>query len=235
MSVSPQIPLRLHPSAPERFEDFVPGPNQAVVDALRELSAQPGACLFMQGPAASGKTHLMNALCCEQRQRGAQAWYIALAGLEPGAWELLRGLGGLVCFDDLHAVVGEPQWEEALFHAFNEIRDAGGQIVVSSRSPLRALDFALPDLASRMAWGLRFRLEPLGEPDRQRVLAARARKLELELPAEVEQFLLRRLSRDLGSLLAALEKLHRAALADKRRVTVPLARQVLAEELAREQ
>lgn len=231
MPVSPQIPLQLHPSRRERFEDFVAGPNRAALEAIRDLPAQPGASLFIQGPQASGKTHLLNALCTEHRDRGGAAWYIALNNIEPGAVALLSGLQGLMCFDDLHAVVGDPRWEEALFHTFNRTLASGGQLVATSRTPLKSLPFALPDLASRMAWGLRFRLQPLAEEDRLMVLRNRARALDLDLPEDVERFLVRRISRDMGSLLGALSKLHRGALADKRRVTVPLAREVLADEL----
>lgn len=232
MLFSPQIPLQLHPPRPDRFEDFVPGPNRAAVEALRELGAQPGGSLFLYGPPSSGKTHLLNALCVETRERAGVAWYIGLERLSPDASAGLSGLQGLVCFDGLHAVAGERHWEEALFHCFNEVRAGGGQVVASSSVPLSGLEFALPDLASRMAWGVRLRLEPLGEAERLEVLRARAHSLDLDLPEEVRSFLLRRISRDLGSLLDALEKLHRAALADKRRITVPLARQVLADELS---
>lgn len=230
MLVSPQIPLELEPARPDRFEDFVAGPNQTVVDALRALGGEAGASLFLHGPPSSGKTHLLNALCMERREQGATAWYIGLEHLAPEASAGLKGLQGAVCFDGLQAVIGDAGWEEALFHCFNEVFEQGGQVAASSRVPLSALQFALPDLASRMAWGPRLKLQPLGERDRLRVLRARARRLELDVPPEVEGFLMRRISRDLGTMLEALEKLHRAARADKRRVTVPLARQVLAAE-----
>jgi len=231
--VSPQIPLKLEPARPDRFEDFVAGPNQAAVEALRVLGGQAGASLFLQGPPSSGKTHLLSALCMERREQGAAAWYIGLEYLKPEARAGFRGLDGLVCFDGLHAVVGDPGWEEALFHCFNEVLERGGQLAASSRVPLSGLKFALPDLASRMAWGPRLKLLPLEERDRLGVLRARARRLELDVPPEVERFLMRRISRDLGTMLEALEKLHRAARADKRRVTVPLARQVLAAQPVR--
>ena len=235
MLVSPQIPLQLQTPVPKRFEDFIAGPNESAVAAIRNLLGQSGASLFLSGPPSSGKTHLLTAACIALREEGAPAWYLNLDGMEPGARALLKGLEGLVCFDGLHAVVGDSRWEEALFHCFNEVREAGGEILAASRQPLSALQFALPDLASRMAWGLRFRLEPLGEVERLAVLRSRARRLELDLPEEVESFLLRRISRDLGTLLDALEKLHGGARADNRRVTVPLARQVLAAELENEE
>lgn len=198
-----------------------------MVDALRAIDSGPGDSVFLSGPAASGKTHLLNSLCMERQLQDMPAWYIGLNKLDREAAAGLRGLHGTVCVDDLHAVVGDVTWEEALFHCFNEVRSGGGQVVVSSQFPLSTLEFALPDLASRMAWGIRCNLKPLNEDERMEVLRVHARQLELELPDEVEQFLMRRISRDLASLVDVLGKLHERALSEKRRVTVPLAREVL--------
>lgn len=206
------------------------GPNQAIVDTLRSLGSESVDSLFLQGATASGKTHLLNALCVERKQQNLPAWYIGLENLGRDAAAGLQGLHGAVCVDGLHAVVGDVEWEEALFHCFNEVRAAGGQVIVSSRVSLSALEFALPDLASRMAWGIRCTLKPLNETERMDVLRVHARQLELELPVEVEQFLMRRISRDLGSLVGLLEKLQERSLAEKRRVTVPLAREVILSE-----
>ncbi len=228
---SPQIPLDLQPPGPDRFEDFVIGPNRAAVDSLKSLASHPGGSVFIQGPPGSGKTHLLNALCMEQREQRQPAWYIGLENLKSEAAAGLRGLEGLVCFDGLHAVTGDDQWEEALFHCFNEVRGGGGQVAISSRMPLSALDFSLPDLASRVAWGIRSQLKPLDEQQKMEVLRLRASRLELDLSPEVEQFLLKRISRDLGSMLTALEVIQQRALAEKRRVTVPLARKVFLSDL----
>lgn len=226
---SPQIPLQLQPSDFHQFESFVAGPNQAVVDALQATGPDASDSLFLQGSPASGKTHLLNACCTETRAQGGIAWHIGLARVGSDAAAGLKGLQGTVCFDDLHAVVGDATWEEALFHCFNEVRSGGGRVIVSSREPLSALRFSLPDLASRMAWGLRVALKPLNDEERLEVLRTRARQLELEVPPEVEQFLMRRISRNPGTLADLLEKLQARVLAEKRRVTVPLAREVLHE------
>ena len=81
-----------------------------------------------------------------------------------------------------------------------------------------------------MAWGIRLALKPLDERERLEVLRQRAFQYELELPAEVEQFLMRRAERNIRSLLGLLEKMHERVLAEKRRVTIPLAREVLMNE-----
>jgi DnaA family protein len=59
------------------------------------------------------------------------------------------------------------------------------------------------------------------------ILEQRARSLRIELPEEVRDYLIRHSRRDLASLLSALEQLKDAAFAGKRKLTIPLAREVL--------
>jgi DnaA family protein len=172
---------------------------------------------------------LLNALCHRARERGLSAFYIALKRLPPEAAAGLSGLRGLdlVCVDDFDRVAGDADWEQALFRCFNEVRAAQGRLLVSSREPLSALELALPDLASRLGWGVRQAMNAPGDDDKLAILAHRASAMRIEVPPDVQRYLLRYGRRDLSSLLAALERLREAAFADKRRITVPLAREVL--------
>ena len=233
MQQSPQIPLQLEPHRPDRFEDFVVGPNGTVLAAVRQLLEEPGGVLYLSGPAGCGKSHLLNALCHEARSRGLNAFYLALARLPTEAAAGLEGLRGLdlVCVDDLDAVAGDPAWERALFRCFNEVREAHGRLLVAAALPLASLPLGLPDLASRLAWGVRQNLQAPDEAGKLAVLRQRALALRIEVPGEVQSYLLRYGRRDMASLLAALEKLKDAAFADKRRITIPLAREVLDEQL----
>ncbi len=232
MLFSPQIPLQLEPHRDSRFEDFVAGPNGAVLEAVRQVPDEPGASLFLSGPEGSGKTHLLNALCLAMRESGRTAFYAGLKHLSPEAQETLEGLEGLdlVCVDDLQAVAGDEAWETALFHLFNRVRDTGAGLAVASRERLSALPLGLPDLASRLAWGLRLQLQALDDPDKLEVLRRHAASLGIELPPEVGKYLLERGPRNLAGLIAAVGRMQRAAFAAKRRITVPLAREVLREQ-----
>lgn len=229
MLFSPQIPLELEARRPDRFEDFVPGPNEGALAAVRQLLDEPGSSLFLSGPDGSGKSHLLNALCHAAREQGMAAFYIALKRLPEEAADSLKGLRvlDLVCVDDLDCVTGNPVWENALFGCFNEIRAAKGRLLVSSRVSLASMDFYLPDLASRLTWGVR---QKLGMPDDEGkldILRQRADALRIELPEDVQKYLIKYSKRDMLSLLQALEQLKDAAFVGKRKITVPLAREVL--------
>jgi len=229
MLFSPQIPLQLMPRRDSRFEDFVTGPNKAVVEAIKQMPDEPGSHVFLYGDKGSGKTHLLNALCYETRERQGRAFYLALKRLPKDAIESLQGLEqlDLVCVDDLHVIAGDRAWEEALFHCFNRIREADGRLLVSSRKRLSALNLGLPDLASRLAWGLRLPLMPLADQEKLAVINLHSNALGFSLSEEVQHYLLKHHDRSLTALIQTVENLHQAALTNKRRVTVPLAREVL--------
>jgi DnaA family protein len=229
MLFSPQIPLQLTPLRDSRFEDFVVGPNHAVVEALRHMPDEPGSHIFLFGGEGSGKTHLLNASCYEMRERQGRAFYLALKRLPKDAIASLQGLEelDLVCVDDLHLIAGDRVWEEALFHCFNRIRENNGRLLVSSRKRLSALELVLPDLASRLAWGLRLPLMPLDDTDKSTVIDLHCDALGFRLPGDVRQYLLKYHDRSMGALIQNVENLHQAALVHKRRITVPLAREVL--------
>lgn len=229
MLFSPQIPLPLEPRRAGSLDDFVTGPNQAVLSAVRHLHEEPAVSLFLQGAEGSGKSHLLNAACHASRDAGRTAFYAGLKRMPADAWATLEGLDDtdLVCIDDLDLRVGSPDWEEALFHLYNRLRDRGGKLLLASRLHLSALDIGLPDLASRLASGLRLQIEPLDESGKQEVLERHALSLGIELPEEVGQYLLSRGHRSLAKLIHAVERLQQAAFSGKRRITVPLARDVL--------
>jgi DnaA family protein len=229
---SPQIPLQLEPRRPDRFEDFIAGPNQAALAAVVAMLDETGVSLFLSGPQGAGKSHLLNALCHAARERGLAAFYIALKRLPQEAAAGLEGLQGLdlVCVDDLDYVAGDPVWEEALFACFNQVRAAGGRLLISSSRPLASLSFQLPDLASRLAWGVQQKLRVPDDEGKLEILQQRARSLRIEVPQDVQNYLLKHGKRDMASQLTLLDQLKDAAFADKRKITVPLARQVLSEQ-----
>ena len=133
----------------------------------------------------------------------------------------------LVCIDDLHVIAGDQAWEEALFHCLNRIRESDGRLLVSSRERLSALKLGLPDLASRLAWGLRLQLAHLDDQDKLAVINLHSDALGLNLPSEVQQYLLKHHDRSMTALIHSVESLQQAAITHKRRITIPLAREVI--------
>jgi len=226
---SQQIPLQLQPAHHKLLDNFVAGPNRAVLDSLHEFLDQPAGAILLSGPEGSGKSHLLSAVFHQALEQGLNSIYLSLKQMPAAGVEVLSDLDqlDLVCVDDLQAVVGLPQWEQALFHLFNRVREAGGGVLMASRFSARQLAVELPDLKSRLGWGLQLRLKPMDDSDKLKVLRQTARREGAELPEDVARYLLRHGPRGMKALLDHLDQLQQAAFAGKRPLTVPLARSIL--------
>lgn len=228
--MSRQLPLPVGLRDGNRFDNFLPLGNGEALAAVQALVAGREAFVCLAGPDGTGRTHLLEAAIDALAAQGVAVAYLPLAELAPLGPGVLQDMvvpEGLVCLDDLDRVAGDRAWEEALFHLYNRVRDAGGRWLSAAVSPPSAAGFVLPDLASRLGACLIARLQPLDDESRLAVLVARAGGRGLELPPDAGRWLLARTSRRLEDLIATLEVLDRAALVHQRRLTVPFLRQVL--------
>ena len=226
MSAQLALPLALADHAV--FASYWRAGNEAAVAFLERLAEERrGGGAWLWGGEATGKSHLLQALCASL---GAEAVYVPLVAVADAGPGLLDGLASrrCVCIDDVQQVAGNAAWELALFDLANQLADAEGVLVVAATAPPRKCGLVLPDLASRMGRLPAFRLLPLAEGERARALALRARLRGLELPADTARFLLRRARRDMRSLYAVLDRLDNESLKAQRRLTIPFVREVLA-------
>jgi DnaA family protein len=220
-----QLPLAIGPEPEPRFENFLPGPNVAVLAFLHNLP-MPGAPVYLWGPSGAGKTHLLQALAERCRAQGQLAAWFDAATAPP--WSLPPGRA-LVVIDRCEALAAEAQ--HSAFALFEDAAAQGVQIAAAGRLP--PVDLPLrDDLRTRLAWGHVFALEPLGEVETRAAMRREADRRGIFLSDAVMDHLLTRLPRDLGHLMRLLDRLDAFALARARPVTLPLLRQLLVEEAA---
>lgn len=230
-----QLPLGVHLSEAASFESYHPGPNQEVVAALRALARGEGPpLLFLYGPAASGKTHLLQALTRAAALEQACA-YVPLAQFGPAdAAEALQGFeqADLLCVDDLDVLAGGSAGALALLRLLDRRRAHDGRCVLAATAPPERLGATLPDLRTRLSAAATYGLKPLSDGDRERLLLDRARARGLDLPGDAARALLARLPRDAGSLVRALERIDRDLLTAQRRLTLAFVQQWLKDNTA---
>ena len=221
-----QIPLPIVTAAAPGFEHFIAGANALVLDEIQRIG--PGAApLYLWGPAGSGKTHLLQSLAARVAAAG-----VGVVRLDADASG--DGLGcdeatGLVVLDDCECYDAAQQ--RCAFAAF--VHAATHHIPIAAAGRLPPVDLPLrEDLRSRLGSGPVFALQPLAEPQIRAALRSEADRRGLVLPDELVSYLLTRFERDLGHLMAQLERLDRYALVTKRALTLPLLRQMLADEAA---
>jgi DnaA family protein len=99
--------------------------------------------------------------------------------------------------------------------------------VISASAPSRNLGLGLPDLASRLDWGVAYQLKTLDDEGKLSALQLRAELRGFKLPTDVGRLLLSRLSRDMSTLLAALDLLDNASFQARRKLSLPFTREIL--------
>ena len=241
MSDNPQIPLSFRPRRNEKFEQFVIGKNQIAfaaaknfLEAHEDLQKRPGSLnnnrfRYLKGDSGSGKSLLLNAVCNQAREMGQVAIYLSIrhlidrGGVPPADFQGVE----VLCLDDLDALAGNADWEEAVFHYLNQMRACSGYVIMAGLQGPGRLDITLPDLRSRLAWGEVHGLKVLADYDKKTVLQQHARAQGVDVPEEVLNYLLKYGRRDMKSLLISLNALQQKAFAAKRAPTVPLMREVL--------
>ena len=219
------LPLQLQDHAV--FESFWPAGNDSLVAYLTELCSDgnsPGCWIW--GGEATGKTHLLQAVC---DRSGDRSVYLPLALFVEAGPQALDGLDSrqFICLDDIDIMAGDPDWELALFELCNQAQDSDGVLVVSANASARECGFKLKDLESRFTRLPPFRIQPLADADRIKALQLRAKLRGLDLPQETANYLLTRRQRDMASLYALLDKLDLEAMKAQRRLTIPFVKTVL--------
>ena len=202
--------------------------------AWAQVKAMASGCsdnfLYLWGEKDTGVTHLLQGACQHAQLTGRTAVYCPLSSLRHESPMSLKGLDmlQLVCLDDIQMIAGRADWEEAVFHLFNACRDNGQtKLIIAAGSPAKQTGVKLPDLVSRLSWGVSYQLNALSDSEIIQALQMRAQVRGLMLPDEVAQYLLKRCPRTMSTLYAHLDTLDRASLAAQRKITIPFVKSVL--------
>ncbi|SDG69999.1 regulatory inactivation of DnaA Hda protein [Pseudomonas benzenivorans] len=228
-----QLPLGVRLRDDATFANYYPGANAAALGYVERLcEAEAGwteSLIYLWGGEGVGRSHLLQAACLRFEQRGEQAVYLPLAEVVEYGPELLDNLEQceLVCLDDLEAVAGRREWEEALFHLFNRLRDGGRRLLLAAGTSPREVPVKLADLQSRLTLALVFQLHALSDEDKLRALQLRASRRGLHLSDEVGRFILTRGERSMSALFELLERLDQASLQAQRKLTIPFLKETL--------
>ncbi len=223
-----QLTLDLGTPPPSTFDNFFAGANAELVTRLRELESALAAgpvadrTFYVWGESGSGRTHLLQALIHEA-QAGHARFVSPQSSLAAFAFDPHVALYAI---DDCDGLSGAQQI--AAFNLFNEVRAHPTCALVAAGNAAPIGLAVREDLRTRLGWGLVFHLAPLPDEDKATVLKHAARERGIALADDVPAYLLTHFRRDMPSLMALLDALDRFSLEQKRAVTLPLLRTMLA-------
>lgn len=197
--------------------DFLAAPSNAEALAwLRRPQTWPQGRLALWGGEGSGKTHLLHLWAARRAAALLHGPALAATGFAPPDRPLV--------VDDADAAAERP-----LLHLLNAAAEAGHPVLLAGRDAPGRWPVALPDLASRLRAVLAVEIRPAEELLLRLLLARLLAERQLDVPEEVQEWLLLRLPRTPAALREAAARLDRVALVAGGGRTRSLAARVLAE------
>jgi len=213
-----QLTLDLTPDPRRGRGDFmVTGSNAEALAMIDAVADWPSGRMLVVGPAGSGRTHLAAIWAAE---RGVT--------LLAGAGFRRPDPGPAYALDDADAVAGDAPAEEALFHLLNRAEADGAPLLMTARAAPGAWGIALPDLDSRLRACPVTRMHHPDDALLTMALVKLCDDRQLALDDPVLRYVVARMERSLADAVRIVDALDRAALNRQKRVSRPMAAEVLA-------
>lgn len=222
-----QLPLQMEVAGVTDYAGFIG--HDDIVSTLKNNQEMPSLC-YLWGVGHSGKTHLMSAYSQDrQQQDNSGAVFSADVLLEVDISEFLQANWDFMALDGIEVLAGDAQGERHLFNLFNACKADSVQLLMTSQISPRSHQWQLPDLISRLKSGLTIELSVL--TGRRALLLLRRQFQERGIPVDeaVVNYIETHCPSDYGSLHKLLLRLDNHSLRDKRKITVPFVKHVMAE------
>lgn len=239
------------------FDSFVPGPsNKFVYAAAKAVAENPGSSfnpLFIYGSTGLGKTHLMQAIANDIREK-QPSLKVLYTTCEKFLNEVIDNMvtknGGrdkdalfrahyrnadVLLVDDIQFISKKIAVQEAFFHTFNELFAQNKQIIISSDRPPKEIAALEDRLRTRFEGGLTADIQPPDLETKMAILKRKALEKKCVLPEDVLEFLAKDSGTDVRTLEGRLTKLLFASKLHEEPISLKLAKLALNESVPEEQ
>ncbi len=228
------------------FDSFVVGNNNgfaaAAALAVAEAPASAYNPFFLYGGPGLGKTHLMYAIGNEilKRNKDAKILYVTsekftnqlINAIKDGKNEMFRNKYrsiDVLLIDDIQFIAGKERIQEEFFHTFNDLREEGKQIIISSDKPPRDIQLLEERLRSRFEWGL---IADISNPDYETRMAILKKKAQLDsviIDDDILSNIATKIDTNIRELEGALKKLIVMASLEHKPFTMELSEKAISD------
>ena len=226
------------------FENLIEGEcNHMAVTAGKSIAVQPGKAtfnpFFIFGGPGLGKTHIAQAIGIAIKEQHPELVVLYVPG---GRFkvqfmdasqrnEITDFLNfyariDVLIVDDIQEMAS-PGVQRAIFHIFNQLHQAGKQLIFTSDRPPVELQTFEERLLSRLKWGLNVELTVPDYKTRVAMLRSRSAREGVELSEEVIDFLATSIRTNFRELEGVMTSLVANATLAKKEITLDLARQLV--------
>ena len=205
------------------FDNFIVGSsNDLAHAACQAIAANPGTKynpLYLYGGSGLGKTHLMQAVGNEiiKRQPSARVLYTttetfvsefldSIRFKKKGFSDKYRNVDVLIV-DDMQFIANKEKTQDEFFHTFNDLHQHDKQIIISSDKPPKSIPTLTDRLRSRFEWGMTIDVQMPDYETRCAIVTAKAGLSNVELSADVIEYLATNFKTNIRELEGALNQL----------------------------
>jgi chromosomal replication initiator protein len=226
------------------FDAFVIGSgNQFAHAACQAVAERPSKAynpLFLYGGTGMGKTHLMQAIGHEVKQRSPQA-AICYVSSDKFTNDMINSIRydkmtsfrdkfrnvDVLLIDDIQFITQKERTQEEFFHTFNALHESMKQIVIASDRPPKELAEIEDRLRSRFEWGLIADIQPPDLETKVAILQKKAEQEKVTIPTDVALFIASNIRSNVRELEGALIRLVAHSSLIGAEITLPYTQQVL--------
>lgn len=206
------------------FDRFIVGnSNKFAHAAALAVAEKPGVTynpLFIYGNSGLGKTHLLLAIGQEIHEKDPSKKIAYLKGdeftnqliraIKDGTGEEFRTKYrnvDLFLVDDIQFIAGKQQTQNEFFHTFNNIYEAGHQIVITSDRPPLEMSLLDDRLRTRFEGGLMADIQPPDLETRMAIIRNKAAQLGLLLSDEAVEYIAENITANIRQLEGVIKRL----------------------------
>ena len=200
--------------------------------------------LFIYGDSGLGKTHLLKAIENEVRKNHPDLNIIYTTG-ENFTNELLKAITqqktaefhdkyrrcDFLLVDDIQFIAGKEMTQEEFFHTFNELYNAGRQIVLTSDISPNRIRQLEDRIKTRFTLGVQADVQPPDFETRLAIVKRKAELLDLNIPDNVARVVSERIKKNIRQLEGAVNKMKGLTMFSNETPSLSMAQRVIKETL----
>ena len=210
----------------KNFNNFITGQsNKLAFEASKKVSQEIAHYnpLYLYGGVGMGKTHLLNAIGLELKDKNK----VMFISAERFMYQFVKSIKSndmvkfkeyfrntdILLIDDIQFMNGKEAMQEEFFHTFNALFDKGSQIIVSADRPPNKLSRIQDRIKSRFSGGL---VVDIQNPDyelRFKIIKSKTEELKLfysnqvHINEEIQKFISTEVRTSIRELVGALNRI----------------------------